>query len=39
MNMPPRVLDSIVPSADRRPTVIRPTVRDRDQLRGWGLSM
>jgi hypothetical protein len=25
------------PEAERRPTIVRPTVRDRDRLfRGWG---
>ncbi len=43
MNAPHRPFDSIVPPAppaDRRPTVIRSTVRDRDQIfRGWGPSI
>jgi hypothetical protein len=44
MNAPrPRPLQPIVPIApegDRRPTVIRSAIRDRDQIfRGWGPSI
>ncbi len=43
MNAPQRPHQSIVPAApagDRRPTVIRSAIRDRDQIfRGWGPSI
>jgi hypothetical protein len=45
MNAPQRPQNSnpIIPAApagDRRPTVIRSAVRDRDSIfRGWGLSI
>jgi hypothetical protein len=42
---PQNPLNSIVPTAlvadrDRRPTIVRPTVRDREGMfRGWGPSI
>jgi hypothetical protein len=43
MNDPKRPLNAIIPvapAADRRPTVVRPSSRVRDQLfRGWGPSI
>ncbi len=43
MNAPKRPLNPIVPAApetDRRPTIVRSVVRDRDQIfRGWGPSI
>ncbi len=43
MNAPQRPLNPIVPAApvpDRRPTIVRPTNRDRDGIfRGWGPSI
>jgi hypothetical protein len=43
MNQPQRPIASIVPALpadDRRPTIVRPTTRDRDSIfRGWGPSI
>ena len=43
MNAPSRPLAPIVPAApvgDRRPTIVRPSTRDRDQMfHGWGPSI
>jgi len=43
MNDPKRPLNTIIPvtpAADRRPTIVRPNSRDRDQIfRGWGPSI
>jgi hypothetical protein len=43
MSDPKRALNPIIPAApagDRRPTLVRPTSRDRDGMfRGWGPSI
>jgi hypothetical protein len=43
MSDPKHPLNPIVPAApggDRRPTIVRPSTRDRDQIfRGWGPSI